>query len=250
MPVKKSAEGRREVESSIEIPGTPEEVWELVATGPGVSSWFVPTRTEGDDARPTQIICSFGPGMEAVAEILAWAPPRSFRAEAPWGPDMPVATEWHVEAQSGETCVVRVVHSLFSSTDDWDDQLEGTESGWRSFFTVLRLRQTHFRGLPASVAQASHMVAGSAADVWARASAGFGVAGEGAWTGPGGATGIVDRASDSEVFIVLERPTPGLLHLSAQPMGGQVMVAARRFHYGADVPAPDEAELLRTLSGI
>jgi hypothetical protein len=38
------------------------------------------------------------------------------------------ATEWYVEAKSGGTCIVRVVHSLFAETDDWD-QLTGTESG-------------------------------------------------------------------------------------------------------------------------
>ena len=57
-----------------------------------------------------------------------------------------MATEWIVEGRSGGTCIVRVVHSLFASTDDWDDQLEGMESGWPAFFNILRLWLTHFRG--------------------------------------------------------------------------------------------------------
>jgi hypothetical protein len=44
--------------------------------------------------------------------------------------------------------VVRVVHSLFTSSDQWDDQLEGFESGWPGFFRILRLYLAHFRGLP------------------------------------------------------------------------------------------------------
>ena len=61
-----------------------------------------------------------------------------------------LATEWIVEARSGGTCIVRVVHSLFASSDDWDDQLESFESGWPWFFRVLRLYLTHFRAQPCS----------------------------------------------------------------------------------------------------
>ena len=43
MSVKKEASGRRYVQVEVEVPGTPEEVWQAIATGPGVSSWFVPT---------------------------------------------------------------------------------------------------------------------------------------------------------------------------------------------------------------
>ena len=35
MPVKKDASGRRSVEAEVEVPGTPEEVWQAIATGPG-----------------------------------------------------------------------------------------------------------------------------------------------------------------------------------------------------------------------
>ncbi len=41
-------------------------------------------------------------------------------------------------ARSGSTCLVRMVHSLFASGDDWDDQLEGFEGGWPSLFEILR----------------------------------------------------------------------------------------------------------------
>ncbi len=40
MSVKKEASGRRSVQVEVEVPGTPEEV-EAIATGPGISSWFV-----------------------------------------------------------------------------------------------------------------------------------------------------------------------------------------------------------------
>ena len=58
----------------------------------------------------------------------------------------PIATELSVEARAGGVCVVRVVQSLFASTDDWDDQLIGTEWGMPGAFRILRIYLTHFRG--------------------------------------------------------------------------------------------------------
>ena len=49
MSVKKEESGRRWVQSEVEVPGTPEEVWDAVATGPGVSSWFYPTDIDGQE---------------------------------------------------------------------------------------------------------------------------------------------------------------------------------------------------------
>ena len=38
-------DGRR-IELSLEVPGSVEEVWRTIATGPGITSWFVPTEVE------------------------------------------------------------------------------------------------------------------------------------------------------------------------------------------------------------
>jgi uncharacterized protein YndB with AHSA1/START domain len=46
MSVKKEANGRRSVQIEIEVPGTPEEVWQAIATGPGISSWLLPAEFE------------------------------------------------------------------------------------------------------------------------------------------------------------------------------------------------------------
>jgi len=51
MSVKKEPSGRRSVQVETEVPGTPEEVWHAIATGPGVSSWFVPTEMEIVDGK-------------------------------------------------------------------------------------------------------------------------------------------------------------------------------------------------------
>ena len=139
MSVKRDESGRRWVEVEVEVPGTPEEAWQAIASGAGISSWFVPTEFREDGT----IVADFGPGMESVARVTAWDPPRKFSAESQdLGPESPpVASEWIVEARAGNTCVVRVVHSLFASTDEWDNQLESWESGWPWFFRIPGFRR-------------------------------------------------------------------------------------------------------------
>src|ERR1700730_17486415 len=100
MSVKKEANGRRSVQIEIEVPGTPEEVWQAIATGPGISSWFVPTEFEERDGKPVAMKLNFGPGMEPRSAVTAWDPPRMFATEAdgfiPGSPS--IANEWSVEA--------------------------------------------------------------------------------------------------------------------------------------------------------
>ncbi len=69
MSVKKDPSGRRSVQVEVEVPGTPEEVWQAIATGPGISSWFVPTRSE--ERQGGQQVCTFGPGMDSASTIIS-----------------------------------------------------------------------------------------------------------------------------------------------------------------------------------
>jgi uncharacterized protein YndB with AHSA1/START domain len=54
-----------------EVPGTPEEVWQAIATGSGISSWFVPTEFEDKDGTPIAVTMQFGPGMKPRAVVTA-----------------------------------------------------------------------------------------------------------------------------------------------------------------------------------
>ena len=63
MSVKKEPSGRRSVQVEVVVPGTPEEVWRAIATGPGISSWFVPTRSE--ERAGGEVVSTFGHGRHA-----------------------------------------------------------------------------------------------------------------------------------------------------------------------------------------
>ena len=246
MSLKKDASGRRSIQVEVEVPGTPEQVWQSIATGPGISSWFVPT--DVDEREGGAVTSHFGPGMDSIATVTAWEPPQRFAAESrDFGPSAPLlATEWIVEAHSGGTCIVRVVHSLFASSDDWDDQLESFESGWPKFFSILRLNLTHFRGQLCSAFRVMGMAPEPESKAWDALTCPLGVDGLSMgrpWNTPAGApplAGLVEQVGEGNrhtLLLRLDEPTPGILSIFAHAMGGQVYLAIDFYLYGDRAPA-------------
>ena len=242
MSVKIDESGRRSVEVEVEVPGTPEEVWRAIASGPGVSAWFVPTEIE--EREGGRVVSHFGPGMDAVATVTAWDPPRRFAADtddyAPGAPTM--ATEWIVEARSGGTCVVRVVHSLFASTDEWDNQLESTEEGWPTFFRILELYLEHFRGARAVSLSLMGMASGDVDEAWRDFTGKLGLEvrgpGERCATSAADAPrlgGVVEPLAEiahgRRVLLRLDEPAPGVAMLGAFNCGGAVMPTTSLYLY-------------------
>jgi uncharacterized protein YndB with AHSA1/START domain len=138
----------RVVRVEVEVPGTPEEVWEAIATGPGLECWFVPAEVEGREGGT--IKTDHGPFGESTGTVTAWEPPHRFAyEERDWHPDRPDpppwATEILVEARSGGSCVVRLASGLFSNAAGWEDEIDPTEDGWRQGLQNLRLYMTHYR---------------------------------------------------------------------------------------------------------
>jgi uncharacterized protein YndB with AHSA1/START domain len=243
MSVKKEASGRRSIQVEVEVPGTPEEVWQAIATGPGISSWFCPAEVEEQDGKPVAMTLNFGPGMASRSVVTAWDPPRLIAREADgWVPGSPpLATEFTVEAKAGGTCVVRVVNSLFASTDDWDKQLEGAESGWPGAFRILRIYLTHFRGLRSAMMQFMASVAGTREEAWATLTAALGLSGVGVgqrWVVPAGAPalgGVVEHVSEVWPYgalLRLDQPGPGTASLFIMTVPGAVIVVFNFYLYG------------------
>lgn len=274
MAVKKDKDGQRSVEAEVEVPGSPEEVWRAIATGKGISSWFVPSKVEEREGGTT--VTRFGPGMDAVAKITQWNPPKSFTAEAVEGELGTVATEWIVESREGGTCVVRVVHRWFADTDDWDGQFEGHAYGWAtSFFRMLRLYLSHFPGQTCSAFQLTAISHKPAPEVWRTIRSALNIAEKnGQFTSTSGTpelSGVLERleitnpellriresspqvvaalegmqGEEPELFLRLNRPAPGLAHVMVMAMGDQTLVSMRFHLYGdngATVAADAERE--------
>ena len=242
MSVKKEASGRRSIQIEVEVPGTPEEVWQAIAIGPGISAWFVPAQMEERDGKPVALSLDFGPGQESRSVVTAWDAPRTFVREGPgWVPGSPpIATEFSVEARAGGVCVVRIVQSLFASTDEWDDQLTGAESGWPGIARILRLYLTHFRGQRSAMMQVMAPVAGTAAEAWETLTAALGLNGVGAgqgWAVPAGAPvlgGVVEHVGQDPygALLRLDKPGPGTAALYTIEFGDTLMATICFYLYG------------------
>jgi uncharacterized protein YndB with AHSA1/START domain len=242
MPTQKDPSGRRFIAVETEVPGTPEEVWKAIATGPGVTAWFVPTKIA--ERKGGSIVASFGPGMDSEAQIEEWDPPRRFTArnEGGMGPGSPaMATEWTVEAKAGGTCRVRVVHSWFANTDDWDKQFESVEKGWPAFFRILNGYLTHFRGQPCTQMQLMAFTSESTEKAWADVAGPLGLAGASVGqtvkssAGAPGLSAVVEyvtQRTGPELTVRLDQPAGGMAHFATMPMGGQTCVYLCLYLYG------------------
>jgi hypothetical protein len=174
--------------------------------------------------------------------VTAWNPPHTFIREGPgWAPGSPpIATEFSVEARAGGVCIVRVVQSLFSSTDDWDAQLSGAEEGWPGIARILRIYLTHFRGQRSAIMRVMAPVPGTAAEAWTTLTTALGLNNVDAgarWVAPAGAPalgGVVEFVSDSPfgALLRLDKPGPGTAAMGTIEFGEMVMATMNFYMYG------------------
>jgi uncharacterized protein YndB with AHSA1/START domain len=237
----------RRLEVEVEVPGTPEQVWEAIATGPGISAWFMPT--EVDEHEGGTVKMDHGPAMESSAVVSAWERPRRFAYEEEFQPTEDaaperIATEFLVEASSGDTCVVRVVMSGFGSGADWDRAMESFEPGWRQALESLRLYLTHFPGRRCASIAAMGSTSGSVDRVWPALTGALGLSGatagdRAATSGPGVPTlaGRVERADEGMITLLLDEPAPGLGLIGAGGPGEEVFTVVRAQLFGEAAPA-------------
>ena len=242
----------RRMELEIEVPGTPEEVWDAIATGPGISSWLHPTEVE--EREGGELSFDMGGDMQFTGRVAGWDPPHRFVEETEWKasegePPALLATEWLVEARDGGICVVRMVTSGFGTGAAWDEEIEGFTGAMRAALDVLRAYLTHFPRRHGSWMRAFGQGEGSLEDVWSELTSALGVdgaaAGEPVTVGEGPSlTGVVEREASGphlrDLLIRLEDPGPGLAQVGV--FGQQRYVAVQACLYGDQGAAVAERE--------
>jgi len=230
----------------IDLPGSPEEVWAAIATGPGIGCWFVPAEVE--ERVGGAIVMHLLPGIDAPATVTAWEPPRRFAyEERDWaGPGRdaePLATEFVIEAQRGGTCRLRMVTSCFSSGADWEDEFfEGMRKGWGPFFTNLVLYLTGFSGQRSVVLDAHADHPGPLDTAFEQLLSALDPSGavrsEGAELpraeGRPPLAGVVHRASESDVILRITEPAPGYGMFTAYPWEEKVRASFQAHFFGDD----------------
>jgi uncharacterized protein YndB with AHSA1/START domain len=242
MPIKKDGRGKRWVEMELLVPGTPEQVWQAMATGEGNAGWFIQAEIEPRVGGALEF--KFGQGAVSTGEVTHWEPPHQFGyIERDWDKGAPpVTTEITIAAHSGGKCVMRMVHSLFTSSDAWDDQVEGFEQGWPGFFAVLRLYLAHFAGAEAACFMAQTESKLEPLPAWLRLGEVLGLTGASvgerrtsaaapeAW--PAVVEHVYQDARQRYTLVRLDGPAPGIALVGVYDKGETRNVGVSRYHYG------------------
>lgn len=234
---------RTRIELEVEVAGTPEEVWDAIATGPGISSWYVPHTVE--ERAGGTAVASFGPGPEMQIEgrVAAWEPPhRLVFDKGGEGPGL--VFEWLIEARDGGTCIVRLVNSGFGDGEPWDDQYDAMTEGWKLFLRNLQLHRRYFPGRYATSILPMAMWPGDG-EAWPRLCAALGLPadlaeGQRAEVTAAGApplAGTVLEARPGNLSLLLDAPLPGTAIIAAEQHGGFTAVSVWAYLYGDDAPA-------------
>ena len=213
----------RAIHLEIEVPGTPEEVWRAIATGPGITAWMHPCEVEEREGGAFSY--DMGGGMGGKGRVTGWEPPHRFAQEEEWTAEgaapARLATEWLVEARSGGSCVVRMVMSGFGTGATWDDEIGGMTEGMGVALENLRIYLTHFPGQQGVWARAFGTGPASLDERWAALAGALGLAPD----APSGTrvtnaspelSGVVEQVLDLEyhrgVLLRLDGPAPGIAH--------------------------------------
>ncbi|MFB7724193.1 SRPBCC domain-containing protein [Nocardia sp. NPDC056100] len=133
-----------EIELETTLAASPEQVWEAIATGPGIDSWFmganeVEPRVGGLAAMDTG-------GHREESTVTAYDPGKRLATRTePDADGKFMAFEYLLEGRDGGSTVLRVVHSGMLG-DNWQDEYDALRSGWPFHLHTLSEYLTHFPG--------------------------------------------------------------------------------------------------------
>lgn len=238
------SEEQRSIELEVEVAGTPDEVWQAIATGPGISSWYVPHTVE--ERQGGAATASFGdaPEMQIAGRVAAWEPPHRLVFDGGEGV-AGFAFEWLVEARDGGMCIVRLVNSGFGSGDEWDEQYDAMTDGWKLFLFNLQLHRRHFAGRWAISMQPVGTWPVDRDTAWSRLTSALGVPASpepgraltiGADTSPR-MTGSLVGVGPRWVALLLDEPAPGTAFVAAEWSGDSTAVSVWSYLYGPEAAA-------------
>ena len=206
------------------VDATPEQLWEAIATGPGIDSWFM-GRNEVEGGTGGVVRGAFG-GYRPEYRIREWDPLEKLVYGSDPAPDgRTIAYEFLIEGRAGGSSVIRCVTSGFLPGDDWADEFEAMAAGGEMFFRTLVEYVTHFAGRVAVPVTAFGPPVGD----WA-----------GAWTRLGWALGLSSRPAEGDrVRISLDgrAPAEGVVYaVNDQTAGVRTTDAMIRFLRGFHGP--------------
>jgi len=133
-----------EIELEANLPASPEEVWNAIATGPGIDSWFM-GRNEVEPREGGAAAMNTG-GHREEAVVTAYEQGKRFATRTAAADDGRfMAFEYLIEGRDRGSTLLRVVHSGMLG-DNWQDEYDALRRGWPFHLHTLREYLTHFPG--------------------------------------------------------------------------------------------------------
>jgi uncharacterized protein YndB with AHSA1/START domain len=193
-----------EVRKEIELPATPEQVWDAIATGPGLDSWFMGRNEieprEGGAARLTIA------GHTDEATVVGWEPGKRFADRTATADDGSfMATEYLIEGRDQGSTVLRMVQSGVLG-DNWETEFEAMKVGWDLYLGTLAAYLRHFPGRTATPVTVIRPDAGDPDRVWPAVAAAL------------GATHPLTEGAPVRVAVADGRAVDGVVDLSTPSM--------------------------------
>ena len=242
-----------QMELTIELPAPPAVVWEAIATGPGLSLWFLETDLE--ERAGGHVAFHMGPEMASEGEVTAWEPgARLEYAEPDWvalasrenSGQTPLVSEFLIEATSGGTSILRVVSSAYGTGAEWEREwFADMVANWAPSFDTLARYVARHAGLPGVRVAADLHVDGHPDQLWPQVVALFGTPAIGDEVRIGAASGVLERLHDEpnvkELLVRFDAPAPGFGVMGAYEIGGSAVVTLGGSVFGDDAQQHAEA---------
>ncbi|NBH08148.1 SRPBCC domain-containing protein [Amycolatopsis sp. SID8362] len=218
-----------------EVDATPEQVWDAIATGPGIDSWFM-GRNEVEGGTGGVVRGAFG-AYQPEYRIHEWDPLEKLVYGNEPGPDgRRIAYEFLIEGRDGGSSAIRCVTSGFLPGDDWEDEFEAMTAGGALFFRTLVEYVTHFAGRTAVPVTVFGPPVGDWDEAWARLGTALGLPSRPALGDRVSLGGVVYAVNDQTVGI---RTADAMLRFM-KGFHGPMVVAHHIFTPGADAATEEK----------
>jgi len=150
-----------EIRRENELPATPEQVWEAVATGPGNLRWLYPMEIEPREG---------GTVSRGPSTVMVWDPPRRFACRYSNDEQFSTSLEYGIDGCDGGSSVLRtVIRWLNKGAVDqyWAYKTDAAEKHATFYHHTLEQYLRYFNGRSATYVQAQGPPVSAEADAFA-----------------------------------------------------------------------------------
>jgi uncharacterized protein YndB with AHSA1/START domain len=239
----------RDIELSVELDASPEDVFRAVTDGTELAKWLAPEArgTAPEGGKKGSIWISWGEGMSVEHELEIFDAPK--RVRHPSGKNgetkAPLYADWSIQAHDGGKTTLRLVHSGFSAGADWDNEFEAHARGWKLMLENLRQYFARHKHEPAVHLPFMSKVESPHGSIWKTLLGKLGLSGSAKvgdsfrFTTPKGdvLTGVVDHVTETRALgLVVREYDDSLLRftLEGKPDAPTTFVYDYVIVYGAD----------------